>query len=597
MRFTLLATAASAALAMRPQMSRASVSNTIASIGEIVSKISSPADSLASLREISSKVSVLMEQGPADDHMNDDDRQLLSSVISLIEKTIYSSMDDSHAADVAELAAAIKAAEACNADIALRQSPEGDLGILHASLETKQEELDRLQGIVDDKTEINNTKFEELDSHMQMISEPPACPGLPARTMPALDVYFEKSEYSVWFGAQQASYTVVRDAFVAADEDLEAAVNAYNVQKAVRDVQYCDWKSELEAACADFDACFKEKSDFYTNTLVPRVTADMNSRIEVKKAGDTVVHQINFLLGAAATQETPTIDTSRYEIDFPTLPAKGLCDLTPLLSDAWIPRVNCDPAMEETCHIVKIGSSRSDTKKIGLPYPQMTCSKEPLNEQHEHWTDEFTVTVEDPFVTVKRVDKFNGWGQNLEVECCTFFNTEINWEMIHVGPAWGGEPLNDAKQKVVDLGKSGMQCGNVPVNAQHSSWKDRFHTVVNGDKLLVKRVDNDGKGWGQQLELRCVDGFARNGPQPQMVHVGPSSDNEKTINLVGRGLSSCSATPTNTQHEHWNDEFEVKFDGSHLKVRRTDSSSGWGQICSSSVSREGSGSYVCGCGR
>jgi len=341
MRFTLIALAASQALAMRPELARASVSKTIASIGDIMSKISSAKDSLASLKEVSSQVSALIQQGPVDDHIDGDDRQLLSSVISLIEKTIYSSMDDSHNADVAELAAAIKAAEACNADIALRQSAKGDLGILHAAVQEKQQELDRLQGVVDDKTEINNTKWEEFDSHMQMISTPPACPGLPARTMPALDVYFEKSEYSMWFAAQQSSYTAVRDAFVAADGALDDAIQAYNIQKAVRDVQYCDWKSELEAACAAFDACFKEKSDFYTNTLVPRVTSDMNSRIEIKKAGDTVVHQINFLLGAAATQETPTIDTSRYEIEFPSLPAKGLCDLTPLGADEWVPPVSC----------------------------------------------------------------------------------------------------------------------------------------------------------------------------------------------------------------------------------------------------------------
>merc|ERR1719512_313081 len=251
-------------------------------------------------------------------------------------------MDDSHNADVAELNAAIDSASHCNADIVRRQSPEGDLGILHAAVQAKQQELDRLQGVVDDKTAVNNTKWEEFDGHMQMISAPPACPGLPARTMPALDVYFEKSEYSVWFAAQQASYIVVRDAFVAADGALGDAIHAYNIQKAIRDVQFCDWKGELEAACAAFDKCFQEKSDFYTKTLVPRVTLDMNSRIEVKKAGDTVIHQINFLLGAAAQQETPTIDTSRYQIEFPVLPAKGLCDLSPLDAEEWVPTVECD---------------------------------------------------------------------------------------------------------------------------------------------------------------------------------------------------------------------------------------------------------------
>jgi len=349
MRFTLLALAACHSLAMRPELGKAVVSKHIANIGDIMSKITSPQDSLAALNEASGIISILMEQGPADDHINSDDRQLLSSVIDLISKTIYSSMDDSHSADVAELDAAIRAAESCNADIALRQSPEGDLGILHAAVQEKQTELDRLQGIVDEKTAMNTTKWEEFDQHMQMISPAPACPGLPARTMPALDVYFEKSEYSIWYAAQQTSYNVVRDAFKAADEALGDALHAYDVQKAVRDVQYCDWKAELEAACAAFDACFQEKSDFYTKILVPRVTSDMNSRIEVKKAGDTVIHQISFLLGDAAQQETPTIDTSRYEIEFPTLPAKGECDLTPLDADEWVPTVTCSTEFRAAC--------------------------------------------------------------------------------------------------------------------------------------------------------------------------------------------------------------------------------------------------------
>jgi len=283
-----------------------------------------------------------MEQGPIDDHIEDDDRTLLSSVIDLVEKNIYSSMDSSQIGDIAELDAAIKAAEDCNADIANRQSPEGDLGMLHAAVQDKQGELNRLQGIVDEKTEVNNTKWQEFDSHMQAISPAPNCPGHPAATMPAMDAFFDESDYSIWFADEQSSYDAMRDAFTAADAALEDAINAYDVQKAVRDVQYCDWKRELEAACETFDECFQDKSDFYTNRIVPRVTEDMNSRIEVKKAGDTMIHQIRFMLGSAAEQETPPIDTSRYQIDFPTLPPKGLCDLSPLDADEWVPSIECE---------------------------------------------------------------------------------------------------------------------------------------------------------------------------------------------------------------------------------------------------------------
>jgi len=176
---------------------------------------------------------------------------------------------------------------------------------------------------------------------MQMIQTPPACPGLPARTMPALDLFFEESAYVIWYTAQQASYIVVRDAYKAADLALKDAITAYNIQKAVRDVQYCDWKTELEAACAAFDVCFSQTSEYYTNVLVPHVTKSMKNRIEVNKAGETIIHQVRFLLGVEEEQEGPPIDTSRYEIDFPDVPAKGLCDLSPLGSDKWVPTVTC----------------------------------------------------------------------------------------------------------------------------------------------------------------------------------------------------------------------------------------------------------------
>ena len=134
--------------------------------------------------------------------------------------------------------------------------------------------MDRLQGGVGEKTEANNTTWEEFDDHIQMTPVAPACPGLPARTMPALDVYFKKGEYSIWFAAQQSAYNAVRDAFVAADGAPEIAIQAFNIQKAVRDTQYCYWENGLEVACTAFGNCFSgcvgSKSDFYTNTLAKR---------------------------------------------------------------------------------------------------------------------------------------------------------------------------------------------------------------------------------------------------------------------------------------------------------------------------------------
>jgi len=350
MLFTFLAAlAACQTTAMRPQLSRTKVSQKIASVGDLVSKISSPKESRAALQAAAGIVDgILAEAGNATEHMSDDDATLLRSVIDLVEKTIYGSMDSAHAADVKTLNDLKAAVEQCNVDITARQAADGDLGQLHQHVLDKQTELNRLQGVVDDKTQANATQWQQFDQHMQMIAAPPACPGLPARTMPSLDVYFEKSEYSIWFAAQQAAYDTARDKYTAADSALQAAIEGYNIQKAVRDVQYCDYKAELNAACARFDKCFDGASASF-NEEVPIVTSDMNQRIEILKAGDTLVQQIKFLLAESKTRETPPSDTSRYTIAFPLLSVKADCDLTVLDHDSWVPQPTCSHQLLDGC--------------------------------------------------------------------------------------------------------------------------------------------------------------------------------------------------------------------------------------------------------
>ena len=57
------------------------------------------------------------------------------------------------------------------------------------------------------------------------------------------------------------AYADARVLYTDAGAALTAAIDAYNIQHVICDTQYCDWKAELEAACASFEACFAEKSD------------------------------------------------------------------------------------------------------------------------------------------------------------------------------------------------------------------------------------------------------------------------------------------------------------------------------------------------
>jgi len=343
--------------AMRPELRRASASISLAQVSNLATSLSS-SDNLAAVKSAadivdkildeyhssehpSERAVIFAEMANATEHMSEQDQELLRSVIDLVETTIYGSMDQSSAADQMSLNNAVQDTELCNTEIAQRQSVDGDLGAMKEQTKGRQTELDRLQGVVDEKTAANASAWEALSLHMGMISDPPNCPGLPARTMPALDVYFESSEYSIWYSAQQSAYNSERDGFVAADEALQEAIAAFSIQLAMRNTQFCDYKDELVAACAAFDLCFSEKQAFYTDELTPRVLTDMNSRIEAFKAGENLVHQVKFLLGDVPNQEAPEADPSRYQLSFPLLPAKGVCDLTVLDDGIWVPAPEC----------------------------------------------------------------------------------------------------------------------------------------------------------------------------------------------------------------------------------------------------------------
>jgi len=349
MRFTFLAVAACLASAMRPELSKiqSGVGSKIARLTDILSKVTKTHDvaTLATLKETTDAVSgILAEMGQpyrgAVEHMSLENRTTLKELEVAFREIIFGCMNETHDADVRSLDAAIDVIERCNVNIAFRQSPQGDLGKLEVSVSLKQIELNRLQEVVDVKTEINNTKWEEFERHMQLIATPPACPGLPARTMPALDVYFEESLYVIWFAAQQSQYVVVRDAWVFANANLESAIEAYEIQLAVRNQQYCDWRTELEAACAAFNDCYSDTTAKY-NTLVQEVTKQMDLRIRIKKSGDIIVSQLLFLLGEIEHQEPPPEDTADLQIVFPAIPEQGVCDLTLLEADRWVPTPSC----------------------------------------------------------------------------------------------------------------------------------------------------------------------------------------------------------------------------------------------------------------
>jgi len=293
--------------------------------------------------------SIMIQEGNATDHLTADDQALLNEVITMIRNSMYGSMTAAHNSDEAALAAAIDAINQCYADFAARAEDGGDLAVMESSVRTYQSSLNDLQDDVNTKTELNATAWSNLATHMSLISNAPACPAFPnPRTMPALDVYFGTSAYVTWWTTQKAAYEPVRDAFVYADQQLQISLTAYAVGLAVRNVAYCDWKRELEGACAEFSACYEAAKAHYLNVVKPAVEEDMRMRIEAYKAGETIIHQIRFLLAQEADQATPAINTDVYQIAFPAVPAKPACDMSALDDPAWVPTPDCEADAHST---------------------------------------------------------------------------------------------------------------------------------------------------------------------------------------------------------------------------------------------------------
>jgi len=343
MLFTFVLTAAAGhSLGMRPEHSALSQTANFAKLGLLAKTARS--DPVKALKDAAAAVdSIMLEAGNATEHISDGDQAILTSVVELVGNIIYGSMNSSHNAAEAAIAAAIADTEQCNSHYAARIAEGGDLYGLQKGAIDNQNDLNVLKATVAAKTEVNNTKWSELSNHMSMIQAPPACAELPARTKSALDVYFGKSDYVNWYTAVQANYAIVNSAFEAADADLTAALQAYDEGLAQRDTSYCDWKAELEAGCGLFNRSFQTKKEAYVVTLKPALEKDAQARIEAYKAGQTIIAQINFLLGLSADSAPPTnIDTSLYELQFPTLPVQGSCVLDVLDDAIWVPTASCD---------------------------------------------------------------------------------------------------------------------------------------------------------------------------------------------------------------------------------------------------------------
>jgi len=325
---------------LRPQLTN---SASFARLAETLSIAAS--DEMTFLEDASSVVNdILLQGGNATEHLTDADQELLEKVKTVIQESMYGNMRSVQESDKEDLQALLDHISACNAGIKARQSSTGDLGLIHQEAVQMQEHLTWLQGEMDEKTRDNETLWGKFDDYMQTgIGEAPRCPDFPTpRGMAQLDVYFEKSDYSVWWIMRQKPYHDHRNRFDAADKALRKAIAAYNIRAAELQVKYCDYKNELEEACESHEDCYASRVHAY-NEKVAGVKIRVAKNLEIVKAAETLLAQVRFLLAQQKDRETREYSTSEWKITYHAVPEKTLCNLSTLTASTWNPPISCEP--------------------------------------------------------------------------------------------------------------------------------------------------------------------------------------------------------------------------------------------------------------
>merc|ERR1712193_158196 len=54
-----------------------------------------------------------------------------------------------------------------------------------------------------------------------------------------------------------------------------------------------------------------------------------------------------------------------------------------------------------------------------IPSAKWHCGSKPVNPQGVGWTDTFKIETQANILVVTRTDRDEGWGQSLQVKCCT----------------------------------------------------------------------------------------------------------------------------------------------------------------------------------
>jgi len=205
---------------------------------------------------------------------------------------------------------------------------------------------------------------------------------------------------------------------------------------------------------------------------------------------------------------------------------------------------------------------------------------------HENnYSDKFIITFDNiSKITIKRIDKNSGWGQDLKL----LFRNKIYSEekIIDIGNSEENiKIINVEIREINDNQKNHFENENIKIFYISKDYNDIFEINYNEIENLIniKRVDSN-EGWGQILKLKIIN---KQNLNENIINIGSSKINNISINI---NINKLPYPIIDNYYESdnyiitiidnfYNDTFLINFydDNNTIHIKRIDNNDGWGQ--------------------
>lgn len=287
------------------------------------------------------KVQTKYGSGNATAHLEDNDTDLLQSVIELINETMYGSMQLDHDSNQIEINTALAAIENCTG--AMQTSFTEDVAPLKTTALADNSTHRSCRVNESNKHAAVGEARAAVEHWIDNTTEPPAIKtwetNAQDRTVKFFTAYFKDCAYCDWFTAGQSSFTTVKDAYDDAVDALAGQTASCNDSQVSFETSYELWQEKVNTTCKEYEEYCYDDANVSYNVKKAQVVSRVDSRKDIYLAGETIIDKIQCLL-ATGSCDTPVINPDRWDMNYGQVPDKEICDMSGVTH--WV----CSPAFE-----------------------------------------------------------------------------------------------------------------------------------------------------------------------------------------------------------------------------------------------------------